>query len=387
MIRTHEFKLKPSKRQEATLREWLALGCRIFNHALEDRIRAYRDHGKTLTLFDQVAELTRWRAQVDGLRAMPVDFERDALRRVDRGMKAFFRRFMSGKKPGFPRFKSTKTYQTLEFNEERAAYVTGRHVIMPKLGPIRAYGSGPYVLGTQKILRVIQRASGWYAQIVTDDKVAPPEKHAPVSPVGIDVGLTTFATFDDGTQIKSPKWAKREGERLARLQRAVARAKKGSANRRKLVLRLRRLHEKVGNRRKDFLHQCSRQIVNRHDLIAVEDLQIQNMAQNGRFAKGIMDSAWGQFVRYLDYKAEWAGGRVVRVEPRGTSQDCSQCGTKVPKGIEVRMHRCPECGLVLDRDVNAARNILARAVGPASQNARRGHEVVAVEAGRVEGTH
>jgi putative transposase len=180
-----------------------------------------------------------------------------------------------------------------------------------------------------------------------------------VKAVGIDVGLTSFATLSTGEKVDNPRFFRKDENELAKAQRKLAKEEKGTsarAKRRKVVARI---HERVTNKRTDFTHKLSRQLVNTYGLVAFEDLKITNMLKNSHLSKSIADAAWHQLVQYTTYKAEDAGRVVVRVDPCNTSKRCSRCNTMVEKNLSVRVHDCPRCGLVLDRDQNAAINILA----------------------------
>jgi putative transposase len=178
--------------------------------------------------------------------------------------------------------------------------------------------------------------------------------------VGLDVGLTHFVTTSDGEKIANPRYLKEELPELRRAQRSVSRKKKGGSNRKKAKHRVARIHARVANCRREHQHKISNDLISRYSKIAVESLHVQGMVKNDRLARAISDVAWSSFVAVLTHKAERAGGEVVQVSPNNTSQLCSACGSKVPKTLAVRMHRCG-CGLVMDRDENAARNILERA--------------------------
>jgi putative transposase len=327
---------------------------------LEQRIKAYGRRKESLTYQHQQGLLTQWRARMDNLRLVPVAFERDALRRVDRGMKAFFRRVKAGQKPGFPRFKSFRRYRSLECLAP-AKYLHGDRIRIPNLGLVRCRGR-LLPIGKQHGLRIIHRESGWYAQIVLDNgvEVTPRE---PQTSVGIDVGLTSFATLSTGERIENPRFARKAERKTRSLQRRASRKKKGSVNRRKAVQRLARQHERVASQRRSFAHAEARKIVNRFDLIAFENLNIVGMSHLRTMARSIMDAAWGFFAFCLTYKAANAGGQAVGVDPRGTSQECPWCGKIVPKVLSERFHQC-ECspGVVIDRDYAAALVIKARAV-------------------------
>ena len=180
--------------------------------------------------------------------------------------------------------------------------------------------------------------------------------------VGIDLGLTTFAVFSDGQEIRRQRWMKQDAKDIARLQRKKERLPKGGPERKKVVHALQHAYQRQTNRRNNFSHQESRKLVNAYQWIVFEDLDIREMQSKGNHLinRGIADAAWGQFVRYTTEKAAEACRGVVRVDPRNTTQLCSGCGEMAPKDLHVRKHQCPHCGLELDRDQNAALNILAR---------------------------
>jgi putative transposase len=177
--------------------------------------------------------------------------------------------------------------------------------------------------------------------------------------VGIDVGLASFATLSTGEQVANPRFFRRDEQDLARCQRRLAREQKGTPAWRRRKKAVAHVHERIANRRKDFVHQQSRRIVDHYGVVAVEDLSVKQMVHNHCLAKSIADAAWSQFTTYLTYKAASAGRRVVKVTPAYTSQECSRCHHRQKLTLAMRVYRCPCCGLEIDRDHNAARNILA----------------------------
>jgi putative transposase len=358
MIRTFSYKLYPNQAQVKALDRWLGVCCWLYNRTLEQRIKGYKRRKESIGYNAQQTLLTSWRQRMDWLRAVPCAFERDALRRVDGGFRAFFRRLKAGQKPGFPRFQSRHRYNSLECLAT-ARYLKGDRIRIPNMGTIRCRGR-LLPEGTQRALRIILRASGWYAQIILDDGRQPPEKRPVESAVGIDLGLTAFATMSDGTKIENPRWGRKSAVRVRTLQRRVSRRIKGSQRRRRAVLALRRQHERVADQRRCFCHQHSTALVRKFDLIGVENLNVKGMARS-RFAKSILDASWATFLGQLRIKAEYAGSRLAEVDPRGTSRECPACGAIVRKELSERTHSCG-CGLTCDRDVASARVILARAL-------------------------
>lgn len=361
MIRTFERKLYLTASQSSTLDGWMRTCCSVYNRALEHRIKAYRRRGESVSLYDQYVLLTGQRARIERLRIVPAIFERDAISRVDRGFKAFFRRTKKGLKSGFPRFRPHYRYSSIECAVAGKYFKEG-FVRIPTMGRVKSRGGG-VPSGIQKALRVIRRASGWFAQVVVDDGDNCPEKSQPHSPVGVDVGLNVFAAFSTGEMAENPRCGRKSAADLRFSQRRLARRKKGSQNRAKAVLKVRRIHERITAQRRDFAHQLSRRLVNRYDLIAFEKLNIRGMVRNRRLARSIMDAAWGMFTRFVTYKAECAGRHAIAVPARGTSQECPWCGAIKAKALSERIHQC-NCrpGVVIDRDHAAAMVILSRAL-------------------------
>ncbi|MFZ3050495.1 RNA-guided endonuclease InsQ/TnpB family protein, partial [Methanothrix sp.] len=213
--------------------------------------------------------------------------------------------------------------------------------------------------GKIKRLTVRRAATGkWVAcfSVEIEDQLKPPWKDG--SLVGVDVGLESFATLSNGEKIANPRFFREEEHELARVQRKLSKAPKGTPERKKALKVVERVHERIANKRYEFAHQISNQLVNRYGLIAFEDLNIKGMMQNHNLAKSIGDVAWNMLVTLTSYKAESAGSMVVLVDPRNTSKMCSRCGILVEKTLSDRVHNCPQCGLSMDRDWNAAINIL-----------------------------
>ncbi|MFQ5794044.1 MAG: RNA-guided endonuclease InsQ/TnpB family protein [Candidatus Bipolaricaulia bacterium] len=226
---------------------------------------------------------------------------------------------------------------------------------LSKIGAVKIKLHRP-LQGRIKTATIIRKAGRWYACFSVEmDQPEPLPKMG--KDVGIDVGVESLATLSDGTQIENPRWYRKAERRLTKAQRRVSRRKRGSNRHHKAVRLLQRAHEKVQNQRKDFHHKLSRKLVNQYDRIYYEDLNIQNMVKNCHLAKSISDAGWGQFLRYVCYKAEEAGRDVVAVTPQWTNQKCSGCEEIVIKSLSQRWHRCPHCGLELHRDHNAAVNI------------------------------
>ena len=325
------------------------------------RKKAWERRKESISYNTQQAWLVGLRARSDVFSDVPSCFERDALRRVDKAFKAFFRRLKEGRTPGFPRFKSPIRYNSMEY-QAAGDYFRGDNLIsVPRLGLVKIHCGNQRIPKTQKLLRIIRRASGWYGQVVVDEVkvIKNIEDHGSI---GIDVGLESFATMSDGSKIENPRFYRKSEKKLRGLQRSVSRKKKGSANRKKAVKRLARHHERVALQRRNFCHQHSTELVRKHPVIAVEKLNINGMKRNRHLSKSISDAGWNIFTTQLSVKAANAGRMVVAVNPAGTSQTCPDCGDVRKKKLSERTHSCA-CGLKCHRDHASARVILARALG------------------------
>jgi putative transposase len=358
MLRSFELRLKPKAAQRAAMQHILADSAETYNAALQERRDAWKHCQKAVTYFDQQAELTELRKDPQ-FTVIAVDIQREPLRRVDRAFKAFFRRVNAGQKPGYPRFRSRDRYDSFAWHAPRL-HPDG--LLVPNLGHIR-FKANRAPSGVPKMATIVRCGKKWTARIVCDIGPAP-EKRTVTSAVGMDVGLTTLVTLSDGTEIENPRWTRQHEDRIARANRVLARKQKRSKNRTRAREALHRAHQRAANARKNYLHHVSKWLVGNYDLIAHEALNVNGMAQ-GNLAKSILDAAWSILLFQLRYKAESAGVHVIAVNPRGTSQLCSGCGRNVPKKLSERTHDCPHCGLILGRDENAGRNLLALGISAA----------------------
>jgi len=364
--KTYKYRLYPTRKQTRALEHTLEV-CRVlYNSALLDRKNSYEKTGKGLGYCKQASILKANKGKVEVLHAVHSQVLQNVLKRVDRSFQNFFRRVKEGKgKVGYPRFKSEGRYDSLTYPQEPGFQITPQGLRLSKIGTLKLKLHRT-IEGRVKTCTVRRDLNRWYACFSVEYE--PVKKAVPAKEVGIDMGLKSFAVLSDGTTVANPKYLRKSEKRLKRKQRELSRKKKGSTNRRKSRVVVARLHRKVREQRSDFHHKVSRKLVNTCGFIAVEDLNIKGMVKNHRLAKSISDAGWGQFLNYLAYKAEEAGCRVEKVPPHYTSVICSVCGERVPKTLSDRVHDCPFCGVSLDRDHNAAINILNRA-GTARINA------------------
>ena len=368
MFRNYKYLLRPSRHQADMLDFQLWQSRLIYNAALEERIRIYREIGKTLTAFEQSKRFRAMRyAYPDTVGMLNPHSINQTLRRLDKAYRTFFRQMKAGERFGFPEFKSRKAFRSYEYCYGYGCRLlinpNGRaRLRLKNVGSLRLCYHRP-IPENAKIKHVVikNKNSRWWAYLMCDLPDAPCAS-GNVSAIGIDVGLRSLISLSNGTKVENPHWMVQSQTHLRVLQRRGARRIKGSKRRSRAYRIVNKLYEKVANQRRDRLHKITRELVDLNDLIAIEDLPTAFMNQNEHLAYASYDASWGTFYRLLEYKAEAAGVQVITVNPMYTSQLCSGCGELVPKDLDTRIHSCPHCGLVLDRDVNAARNILQAAI-------------------------
>ena len=355
--RMFKYRLYPSKSQTKTLEEQLELCRQTYNWLLQRCRSTYKETGKLLTQFDLNKALTALKGQRPEIEKVHSQVLQNTSKRIKDAYTIFFARREAGLKAGLPRFKKYGRYKSITYPQLGFKVVDGR-LSLSKIGDVKIQLHRE-IRGQIKTLTVKRMPSGkWYAVFSCVVEAEPREK--PRWDVGIDVGLNRFAVLSDGGQIMNPRLYRNSEKRLAHLQRGLSRKEREGRNWVKAKTRVARLHEKIVNRRIDFLHKASRKIADTYEAVYVEDLKIGNMVRNHCLAKSISDAGWGRFIRMIAYKVESAGGQLIRVNARGTTQRCSGCGEHVPKDLSQRSHICPYCGLVLDRDMNAALNVLKR---------------------------
>jgi putative transposase len=357
MRKMFRYRIYPTKKQEKLLNNTLE-ECRwLYNHLLEKRTDLYEQEGKSLSLYQQQATFPILKQERPSLTTIHSQVLQNVAVRLDLAMKAFFRRVKIGEKPGYPRFKGRDRYDSFTYpqsgfkiDEQGKLYASGiGHLKIVLHRPLR---------GQIKTLTIRRSATGkWYASFSCE--VEPERLPERSEQVGMDVGLKTFATLSTGEEIANPRFFRKEEKALAKVQRKHSKLAKGTPQRRKHRKVVARVHERIAWRRENFTHQQSRQIVNRFGVICVEDLHVNRLAHTHCLAKSIIDASWSEFFSKLACKAEEAGRTYIAVNPAYTSQTCSRCGHRQPLPLSERIFDCPCCHLHLDRDLNAALNILA----------------------------
>ena len=365
MKKTFEYRAYPTAKQRHIFTVWLALLRAIYNQALAWRIHTYQSTGLTVKRTTQANALPYLKKESKSFVGLHSDVLQDAIRRLDKAYQAFFRRVKAGEAPGFPRFKGEGGYRSMTFShlsKKLIRNVRGKFakVVVPKIGHLKIRYHRPLPDGQIKNLTISKEASGWYATIPVE--VSDPVEVPVNTTLGVDVGLNAFVVDSDGERVENPRHYRQSEKKLAKHQRVLSRRKKGSKRRAKQREVVSRCHQRIANQRKDFQFKTAHRLFEKCDAVAVENLSIDNLKKNHYLAKSISDAGWGNFRLKLQSKAATAGKRLKKVKPHYTSQSCSGCDSIVSKSLSDRVHDCPHCGLVLDRDHNAAINIKKAAV-------------------------
>jgi putative transposase len=337
--------------------------CRwVYNETLATRKNAWEQEQRNIDWYETKRALPRLKDTRPSLKLVYSQVLQSVTERVELAFKSFFRRVRAGEPAvGYPRFKSKGRYDSMTYPQYgNGVRLDGDRLILSKVGPVHVVLHRS-LEGTPKTVTLTRSRTGkWYACFSCEVEASP---LPPVDAVvGVDVGLASFATLSNGEEIENPRFYRRDEADLKRVQKLKDAAKNvqrwDENHRRKKALA--HIHERIANRRSDFAHKRSRELVNAYQVIVFEDLAPREMGQTRGMRKSILDVAWSQFISMTVAKAEEAGRRVVLVNPRNTSKLCSACGELVQKRLSDRIHACASCGLVMGRDHNAARNILHR---------------------------
>ncbi|MDI2029216.1 RNA-guided endonuclease TnpB family protein [Saccharopolyspora sp. TS4A08] len=357
--RSYKYRFYPTVAQRMELLRTFGCVRKVYNLALEARSRAWADDRRHVNYSETSAMLTSWKksaelAYLAEVSSVPLQ---QALRHLQSAFNAFF-----SKRSKYPRFKSKKrTRASAEYTRSAFRYSDGVLKLAKMTEPLSVVWSRPLPDGAVPSTVTVWRDSAdrWFVSILVESVV---EHHLPTADaVGLDAGITTLLTLSTGEKITNPKHTDRERKRLARAQRALNRKCHGSSNREKARLKVARIHSKIGDRRRDYLHKVTTRLVRENQAVVIEDLAVQNMIKNRRLAQAILDAGWSDLRSMLEYKCAWYGRELIVVDRWSpSSKTCSRCGIVVEKlPLHVREWRCRGCGARHDRDINAARNILA----------------------------
>ena len=373
---TFKYPVYPTQEEEETLEKWLDHLCELQNAARNNRKFAYETEGTFVSQYDQQTLLTAAREKYDDFREVPQDFQVSILKRVDKAFDAFRRRCKEGaEKKGYPRFKmrvrsltwclrkhKLKTGERVRQNPIIETDFRHHRLKVPKLGEVKIRMHRPLV-GDPKEVTLVKKASGWYAHITCEIPDTP--KVEPTDAVAVDVGTTHYLTTSEGEKEDNPRWYRKAEGLLHKHQQSQSRRKKGSNHWYKAVHAVALHHERTTNKRKDFIGKLVYKLYHhlKNNVLVAEDLRVSNMVKNKHLSKSISDASWGAFFEWCGNIAERDGFHFHQVDPKNTSQTCSCCGKKSQKklSLAIRTFNCQFCETSLDRDHNAALNILLRA--------------------------
>lgn len=370
MLKAYKFRLYPTKSQRTRMVRILDLCRWTYNQTLAYRKNSWEKDDKSVSKYETHNLLPIWKSKKPELNEVFSQVLQNVQERVDLALRAFFRRVKAGEEPGYPRFRGKGRYDSFTYPQKGFKLNSGK-LYLSKIGDIKIK-LHRQIKGKIKRLTIRRSATGkWFACFSAEMEDVPLPTWKNGSFVGIDVGLESFATLSSGEKIANPRFFRQDEKELARVQRKLSKAPKGSQEKKKALKVVERVHERIANKRYDFAHKISCCLVKQYGLIAFEDMDIKGMVHNHSFAKSISDVAWNMLVTLTSYKAASAGSMVVLVDSRNTSKMCSRCGILVEKSLSDRVHNCTHCGFSMDRDQNAAINVLRLGLQSVGVGSRR----------------
>lgn len=349
IIKTYKYRLRLSKAQESVIDSWINTSRAVYNLALETKMYAYKSHRISLSKFDLMKQLTECRAEFPWMKEVPAQTLQAVIERMDFAYQSFFR---GG---GFPKFARKDKYNSILFKQVKQ--VSEYVFKLPKIGTVTIF-KDRQPQGQLRNATITRKNNKYYISITTKQETEELTKTND-NQVGIDMGISFFATLSTGEQIENQRYTLKYERKLRIENRSLARKKKGSKSREKQRMKVAKLYEKISNTRKDFLHKQSKKLTDKYGLIVAEDLKVKDMVKNKYFSKHILDASWSEFFNQLSYKSYQKGGEFIKINPAYTSQTCSSCG-EVDKKSRVSQSKfvCTSCGVESNADYNASRVIL-----------------------------
>lgn len=363
MRKTYKFKAEINKETEANAINWLSYCRQIYNLCIEHRRMIWNQNKKCVFKSVQSKELTQLKLEFPEFKIVNAQVLQQVLERVERSYKLFFSNLKSkNDRAGMPKFRSASRYKSFVMTQT-GWRLDGKYLYIKNVGVFKLFLSRE-ILGDIKQITIKQDSCGdWFVFFSCDNVPKPKYKPFEKDSIGIDLGLSSFLTDSEGNKVDNPKFFGSSEALLRRRQRKLSRRKKGSVRRNKARKIVAKHNRKTARQREDFLFKTARSYVEKHALVAVEKLRVSKISKESNLSKSINDAGWYKFKRILKFKCDELERLFIEVKPAYTSQDCSRCGYRKKKELSERTHCCESCGLILDRDHNAAINILQSAVG------------------------
>ncbi|MDY7007996.1 MAG: transposase [Cyanobacteriota bacterium] len=383
MRTAYQYKLKPNQEQVSTIELWLDLLRRQYNYRLGERFSWWSENRCPVNAcplimpipqlrnnpdyYSQKKDLVNTKDKFPDYKLIHSQVLQDCIKRVKLAFDRWFKADKNGTRLGKPRLNGIGRYRSFTYPQIKQECIEENKINLPKIGKVKLIQHRPLPSGFNlKTVTISRKADGYYVTLSLEDKSIL-TFNSDVEPTTenthrIDMGLKNFLVTSEGESVPIPQYYRSSVKRLKTNQKRLSRKKKGSKRWLKAVQAVAKQHKKIADRRKDFHFKTANELLLKAEVIAHENLNIKGQALT-RLSKSINDAGWGQFLTILTVKAENAGQKTIAVNPKNTSQDCSNCGEKVPKELKIRTHSCPHCGIVIDRDLNAAINIKNRAAG------------------------